>query len=539
MDNKNKYISLRDCRFNTRVIMDNRYIRLFFAAYILPFLLLLNGCTIEHLDVDDKDGSATIYLNLDVPGLNSGQNSAYSPVYNSGSGYPSTLRAMSAENESSIDYRNIHVLVFEDVGTDELFRYRATITASDHLQLTLTLPVSRAQERYRIVVVANADVPFIADGTPKNEAMNSIVFDCVGKWNTSDASFAHIPMWGENKQPFAIKDDMSVNILLHRALARVDIGSLFKFNNPNPVNGQVYADRDTDKESVWGLGDFKIKDMRVYRTLNKAFVTTSVDKIAADVVVIPNIPPSAKYNSDSGIGIDDLKDADNNPLVYTLPTGSDRYIREIYIPESFPSGVGLHADNVPCIVVGGYYGENNTTHVTYYRADFASYSNGKVQIYSPLLRNHRYVFDIRSVSGAGHNEPEQALKSITSDMTLDVKEWNEVPLNYSLLGSYFFSIDAREVTLEASPSQGATAATIAYRTNIDLVANPFTYKWISSGNTESNDFDITFDYTAKTITITAKNDNVSPGAQPLSTQVEITVKNYLFTIDVTQKTINN
>ena len=124
-------------------------IRLFFAAYILPFFLLLNGCTIEHLDIDDKDGSATLYLYLDVPGLNSGQNPGHITVYNSNinTGRSSELRAMSAANESSIDYRNIHVLVFEDVGADELFRYRATITAFDHLQLTLKLPVGRAQER--------------------------------------------------------------------------------------------------------------------------------------------------------------------------------------------------------------------------------------------------------------------------------------------------------------------------------------------------------------------------------------------------------
>ena len=572
---KNKHINLRYCRLYTCTVMN----RLFIAACVLSYLFLLAGCISERIDseMDSGDSVATLYLNLDVPGLGSG----YS--------YGSEPRAMSIANENSIDHDNIHILVFEEVGHDELFRYKATISAFISQRLTLKMPVSRAHERYRIVVIANADVPLIADGTPKIEALNSFVFDCAGKWNTSDASFSHIPMWGEYRQPFAIKNNTSVNVLMHRALARVDVGALFKFNNPNPVNEQEYADKDTDKESVWGLNNFKIKSIRVYRTLNKAYIASSVDKMVADEVVVPNAPASAKYNSDSGAGYDDLESADKDPLVYTLPAGSDSYIREIYVPESFPSGVspsfglrdagsdavsqfvdssnavrlsvgspivdahagnsssgsrdaGSHAGNVPCIVIGGYYGENNTTRVTYYRADFATYKNGKVSAYRPLLRNHRYVFDIRGVGGPGHNEPEQAFNAITSDMTLDVKEWNEQPFNYQVQGNYFYSIDAREVTLDARPAEDEAVAsrTIAYRTNLDLdpVNNPFAYEWKSFGNANSNDFDIVFDYPAKTITIKSKNDNVGIGAQPLLAQVEISIKNYRFTIDVAQKAIN-
>ena len=597
--------------------MDN--IRLFIAAYMLLLFLLLNGCISERLDMDEEseDGNATLYLSLDIPGLNSGlnsgQNSDHNSVnkynINSVSGYhPGTvhnsepeLRAMSAVNESSIDYDNIHILVFEEVEQDELFRYKAVISAVTPQQLTLKIPVSRANERYRFVAVVNAGVPYIADGTPKNEALNQMVFDCVGKWNTSDASFTHIPMWGEHKQPFAIKNNTSINIIMHRALARVDVGALFKFNNPNPITGQEYDGRDTDKESVWGLDNFKIKEIRVYRTVNKGFIASSADKMVANEVVTPNIPASAKYNSNSGTRFGDLYSADKNPLVYTLSAASDSYIREIYIPESFMPAVSVvvfdgssfggssdasqfanpepdagqsggssvdlldlnlsdgssfagspYADpfvnlsyaaaTVPCIVIGGYYGEDNTTNITYYRADFATYSNGKILAYRFLLRNHRYVFDIRRVGGPGYNEPEQALNAVTSDMVFDIKEWNEQSFNYQVRGNYFCSIDTREVTLDARPAEGEAAAsgTISYRTNLDLdpITNPFAYKWKSSGNADSDDFDIVFDYQEKTIKIKAKNNNVGIGAQPISAQVYISVKNYQFSIDVKQKAIN-
>ena len=477
---------------------------------------------------DNYAESVTLYMSLDIPN----HNSIYDPE----------SRAISGANESSIDYNNIHVLIFEEIGGVEVFRYKATITALVPPQIALKVPASRAQERYRLVAIANVNALYIADGTPKSEALNNFVFDCAGKWSASNESFSLIPMWGEHSQPFVIKDNISINILMHRALARVDIGLLFKFNNPDPDTGQDYLDKDKDKESVWGLNNFKIKDIRIYRTLNKAYVTSSADKMAANEVITPNVPVSAKYNSDSGTGFNDRESADKNPLVYTLPIESNSYVRDIYIPESFPLDINSSSDNVHCLVIGGYYGENNSTNITYYRADFASYSNGKILAYRPLLRNHRYVFDIRSVGSPGFEEPEQALNSISSNMNLDVKEWNEVPLNYYIQGNYFFSIDAREATLDACIQEGAQeiSNTISYRTNLNLnsIFNPFIYKWRSSDNTFNNYFDVIFDYSAKRITIKAKNENTGINATPLSDRIYLIVKNFQLTIDVSQIATN-
>ena len=527
MDKIIKHISLNDCRLLLRTcsISDNGFIRLSVVACLLPLFMIFTGCVKERLlEIDYDSKSTTLHLSLDIPG-----NSPES-------------KAMSVANESSIDYDNIHVLVFEEVGQDEVFRYKAVITALVSQQITLKVPAGKAQERYRLVVIANANVPDIEEGTPKNEALNNFVFDCEGKWNTSDESFSLIPMWGEYKQPIVIKDNMSINILMYRALARADIGLRFKFNNPDPATGQEYPDKDKDKESVWGLNNFKIKDIRVYRTLNKAYTASSSDKIAVNEIISPNVPVSARYNSDSGTGFDDTESADNYPLVYTLSAGSDSYIREIYIPESFPLEVNSSSGNVPCIVVGGYFGENNNTHVTYYRADFASYnSNGKILNYRQLLRNHRYVFDIKNVRNAGYEEPGKALNSIVSDMILDVEEWNELPFDYHVQGNYFCSIDTREVMLDARSTGGSEISyAISYRTNLDLnpVFNPFAYKWESSGNTNNDNFDVIIDYSAKTITIKAKNDNVGLDAQQIPDQLYITVKNYQFSIDVMQKAIN-
>ena len=491
-----------------------------FVMVACLLFLLLTECVVERFEIDNNSESATLYLNLDIPGL------------------PES-KAMSVANESSIDYDNIHVLVFEEIGMNEVFRFTATITALAPLQITLELPIDHLQGRCRLVVIANTDVTDIAEGTPKNEALNSFIFDCVGKWNTSDESFAHIPMWGEYRL-FTIKNNMFIDVLMHRALARIDVGLLFKFNNNDPVTGSEYPNKDKDKESVWGLNNFKIKEVRVYRTLNKAHAASSANKMVSDEVVTPNIPVSAQYNSDSGTSYIDIKNVDKNPLVYTLPAGSDNYIRGIYIPESLRSETNASSDNVPCLVVGGYFGKNNTTDITYYRADFASYSNGAIMDYLPLLRNHRYVFDIQNVMSSGFEKPEHALNSISTDMILDVKEWYELPLNYHAQGDYFFSIDTREVMLDAS-IPGNMEKTISYRTNLDLdpITNSFIYKWESSNSTSCDYFDLTIDYQAKTLTFAVKEENLENVMTLITECLILKIQNYQFTIDVSLTNNNN
>jgi len=500
-------------------MLKKNYIRLFVSIYLLLSAFLFCGCLNDYLDIaPNNEENATVRLNLNIPGL----------------------KSMSNNQETQIDYNNIQVLVFEQTEQDELFRYQATISELSHSEIKLKVPVSRAQEKYRFVVIANASALSFSEGTPKNDAMNQFIFDCTGKWKAEISNFSPIPMWGESTQPIRIKNDEYIGILMHRALARVDVGNLFKFNNPNPSTNQEYLDKEIDKESVWGLENFKIKEIRIYRSLNKAYVASSAEKIFNNEIIIPNIPISAKYNSDSGSSYNDLTSADINPLVYTLASASDSFIREIYIPESLIINEESSADNVPCIVVGGYYGEGNTAHITYYRADFATYYNGKVANFRPILRNHRYVFDIRSVKGPGFEEPELALHSISSDMTLKVEEWNEVPLDFYVQGSYFFKVDTRKVTLEAKLSEEETeiAYTFSYNTNLELnaISNPFVYEWASSSDTFSQYFEVIFNYTEKEITVKAKQENAS--AASLSDYIILKVENFQLTIYVEQKAEN-
>ena len=332
-----------------------------------------------------------------------------------------------------------------------------------------------------------------------------------------------------------VENDRNSSVLLHRALARVDIGTSFKFNNVNPVTGEPYEHADTDKESVWGLDNFKIKDIRIYRTAGKGYIASSRDKMNGDEVVSPNIPSSNGYNSNDGTQYQTLDEADEYPLIYTLSSAQDSYIREIYLPESVMIDSQSNMDNVPCIVVGGYYGSANTTKITYYRIDFGTYNNNKVVAFWSILRNHRYVFDIKQVNSPGFETPDQALRSITSPMKLNVVEWNEVPLSFYVQGNYYLGVDKRYVEMEARVQGEASANTcvISYQTNLELDGTSeksFTYAW-----RDGVYFDVSVDYVKKTITFTAKEDNVNVAGLERGDILTLQVENLQLTIQVKQK----
>lgn len=479
-------------------------------------LLLLAGCTDEQMTGGvSQTKTASLKLNLDMP-------VEMSPA--------ASTRAMTSQDEKAIDLDNLQVLIFEELVIGEVFRYKANITEKTGTNVTVKVNTSGNNEKYRLVVLANATLTgSLNEGDLKEDVLKQFTFGCAGKWNAGGGNNSGlIPMWGECVSPFKITGDQTVPVLLHRALARVDVGLLFRNGSDN-----------NPTEDVAGLDNFKIKSVRVYRTKNKAYAASN--RIVGNApATSPLIPTDAKYNLPTPS--DELSDADENPLVYELATAADKYVREIYIPESFDvaASVTPNMDNVPCLVVGGYYGENNTTEETFYRADFAAYTDSKVDAYKSILRNHRYVFNIKSVSGSGFKEPEKALKSINAKMILDVQEWNEIPLNIYLQGNYFFGLATREVWLEAMPA--GNEQTVLYDTDLELQENKnIEWKWQSSGTADSNLFDVIFDLQDKNIKFKAKGTNIGSSgnrADVLTDVLVVTVENMELTIHVNQKAAN-
>lgn len=529
---------------------ENIHKLLLYNVGIIALFALLSGCINERLTEDCNllAEKTTLKFELCIPGQTLG-----------------ATRGMSSNQEKAAN--NIQVLVFEDTGSEEVFRYKAPYSQKSEGEITVEAKVSAKNEKYRFVILANVDESINLDeGKTKQEILNQYLLECQGKWDTQP-----IPMWGECNETITVKKEQYLTILLYRALARVDVGLRFKEQT-----------QDKQTEEVEGLNNFKINSIRVYRTKNQAYATTSKDKMVGEKINEPHIPPTAKYNSNksSHQGYDNLKEADKDPLIYNInstenPTGVDSYIREIYIPESIESTNGKSMDEVPCLVIGGFY-EGSVTE-TYYRVDFATYTDGKIESYKPILRNNRYVINIKSVKNSGFKEPEHALNSINTQMTLDVQAWNEKPLDIYIQGDYFFQIDSRDVTLEARGTvdpEGIFTDTnislcrVPFKTNLTLNEKNIKYKWESDG--ENAEFktpeyvDVSggnniFAYNCPNTTeifgsssrayinvdkgriMFGASSNIGKSGKPAEIRSDVLylqIKNFEFSIKVTQKAIN-
>lgn len=441
------------------------FVQILAVFWLMTLPLFMGGCSDNYYSSDEGLGNGeTVALKLDLTIPDESM---------------AITRSMTTDQEQAIN--NFQVLVFKVEGAEEVFSYKAPFTKSSAHELVVEAKVSPNNESYRFVILANADNSIIpVEGASKEAVLDKYLFANQGKWGSQA-----IPMWGEYNETFVVTRERYISILLHRAMARVDVGLCFKEQT-----------QDNQTEEVDGLDNFKINSVRVYRTKNKAYAATSDTRMTAGEITTPHVPGTAKYNSNDGgnSGYDSLEEADQDPLVYEVddlanPSGVDRYVREIYIPESIESVDGKTMDEVPCLVIGGFYNGSKTE--TFYRVDFATYTNGKVEKYKPILRNNRYVFNVKSVNNSGFKEPDQALKSIAASMILDVQVWNDRPLNCYVQGDYFFHIANRHVVLEAMPGEDPEGIftdanfcllRVPFSTNLTLSQKNIKYRWESEAN---------------------------------------------------------
>lgn len=499
--------------------MNNIYTRILAFGLALVAAFMLSSCSDFDLDGPTIDNDmALVTISMDVPG------SALSGT-----------RAMDNNAEASVDLDKMQAVIFmqTDAG-NEVFKEKAILETKGLNQVALRMNVDKSKSKYRIVLFANTgeyNTP-IAGKTPKVEVLKQFAFANKGKWSTDKS----IPMWGESML-MEIEANKNISIPLNRALARVDVGLRFKFNDDSfsgPVN--------PNNEETQGLESFTIHDVRVYRTRNSGYVSSLFQlKEPGDEVKYPSIPEGAKYNSgNSQNGHTSLEEADKDPLIYTLGSGESSSIREIYIPEA----EGFNADDAPCIVVGGYYGKNNASNITYYRADFPERTNLDNSNFIPVLRNHRYVFDIKKVDGPGYEKPEEALKGIKSPMEVEVLEWNEVRLDYYVQGEYYMKVSEREIWMDATPQNGSDKVfyEVPYETNLELSdfnsgnANPdlrkdFVLTWKKG---DKSPFNVEVDYVKKKFIFSASK-NFGNGSETRDDTLQVAVENFSFDIKVNQK----
>ena len=479
-------------------------------SFLIGISILMYSCTQEEMAYESspsiQDGYMKIHLH--TPDLQT-----------------PTLRSMDNQAENAIDKSLLNVLVFKYQGNgDEVFQYRAPISGSikynkddsSKAEITIKLVESiSSEDQYRIVVVANydfSDIDLNKDVTSKSEILEQLTYSLPGKWNADTDNYSRFPMWGENA-PITISDGMAYpEINLYRALARVDIGLNF-----SAENGKL-------TEQAEGLSEFKIKEVFVYRTYNMGYVAA----LNTDFTATPSIPSGAERHKDT------------SPLSYKIPDGgANRYVREIYIPEAdLPSSPDN--GNTHCIVVGGYY--KNSSAVSYYRLDFAR-ENSETRSYLPVLRNHRYVFNITQVRGPGAKSADIALKThgTIENLGYDLMVWDENIHEMEVQGKYYFGLDNRSLLFGAKSTVNdpSNVFSVKYDTNYPLSdGDQLTLDWASRRDDLSSTpgFDAQWQMQDNRILIKANTDNATNGL--LSDTLLVSAGPFVQKITVQQKYLN-
>ncbi|SBW06702.1 conserved exported hypothetical protein [uncultured Dysgonomonas sp.] len=329
-----------------------------------------------------------------------------------------TTYAISEVDENHVE--TIDVLAFkadDSKASGWAFSYRAEGTsisdaggtAGSKKQFTVTVIKDATQQTF--VILANArqeltDLGQIGLGTDKDILLARLVSSNSGKWNANegkdedavDKTFAPFPMWGEVKATVTDATTQLSDISMLRSITPVDV---------------LLSE---------GVTNFKLDEVHIYNTKNRGHIVPDPDNMLNGKAVSATIPDGTINNTAA--------------LAYTVPESMERlFERSVYLYEAAAVAADKASD-ATAIVVGGTYGSDQQT--TYYRIDFL---NEDKQTYRDILRNHKYRFNITSVSGRGYVTPDEAFNAKPVNMKVEIKVWDDGQAGDIVFGQYYISFD--------------------------------------------------------------------------------------------------
>lgn len=397
--------------FNSKSIL---FLRLFLAFAGFSVFCLSCSDETESIRLNGIDGEEiTIECSLSVPVSN----------------ISSTTRVQS-EKEMTIE--QLQIFVFED----SKYKYKASLSniVKKGDVTTLSAKLRTSSSVVSIYALANADDAInnlaLTVDMPESEMKTNmkLAFPSSGITEKLPMSGQFIFQEGLNMELAKIP----VEIRLLRAVARVDIVV----------------------ES--GVNNFKLETIQAFRANNQIqVIPTDISNFRNPVVITPSIPSTSSQTTSTS----------------QFMTTSDQFEAQMYISESVAPPLETYVEDATCIVVGGYY--NGSNDLSYYRIDFNTGNN--TQNLGRILRNHRYVFRLTSVSDKGYDEAIDAANNKASNMEITIQDWNEDTTYMVFDGENYFSVSTRSMELKSTA--GSTAE---IKINTDLPT--YTINWSDQTN---------------------------------------------------------
>ena len=370
-------------------------------------------------------------------------------------------RSLTPEGENSTAAERIRVLVFDK---DNKFSYEAKVTSyipsgdpadkKDKGTMTLLAKNTPSGDTSTFVMLANVTRSANTDadglaGKTREEVMQLFTFSMPDKGIWKDGE---LPMWGAS-DPVRVDHSAGAvpklgTVYLVRAVARVDVG----LNLSNISEGASTFD-----EKAGGIEGITLTKVFFYNTNTTGRVSPFENGIYWDEANRKAKQPSIPDPAPAVTG-----KIDRTPFI----VDEKILLREVYVPE---------AVNVPTAATQGANGEtlpeNNTENYlkrpyivvgltgadksrpdkeTFFRIDYLKRTGAEADAtyeYLPLLRNYRYLVNIKAVGGPGFDTEEDARKGPAANIMYNVVVWNESTMSDVLYdGQYMLGGSADHFT---------------------------------------------------------------------------------------------
>lgn len=306
----------------------------------------------------------------------------------------------SVDRESLVN--EIQVLVFEN----SQYQYHvAGISINNSTSsASFTALLKSSSSSLKLLILANSSDAVLANEPAVGDSEETVKKKINRKYDTITSNF---PMSGECELPEGLTATTINNISgikMLRSIARVDV-------------------------KATEVTNFKLTGVKAYR--------------ANDYLqIIPNEPSVTKVTTPS------VPDGSSGKVASEMfPVSSDdlnEFTARLYVPEINSPEASHWVNSATCIVVEGYYADSDTP--SYYRMDFDP--NNDNNAFGQVLRNHKYIFNIKKVSAPGWSNPDDAANNRSSSIVAEVQAWDDYTIDMYFDGEHHFGVSAREVILK-------------------------------------------------------------------------------------------
>lgn len=327
-----------------------------------------------------------------------------------------------AGNDRETEIDEIQLLVFEEGG----YKYRVpgiSITNSG-TTTSFSARLLATDKTLDLYIVANATAAVLANepqvGDTENEVRTKLQlgFPLGGNFTTLPISGHYRLVSGLDAN---YRQEIS-GVSMLRAVARVDV-------------------------LVGGITNFELTSIQAYRVNSRIQLIANQD---LPVVTAPSIPVNSRMEV-------------NTPV---SAVSGNQAVSGLYLSESVSPAESERVNGATCVVVGGKYAGSGE--VTYYRIDFDP--DDTQGSFGQILRNHRYVFTIRSVAGPGWPSADEAASNRSAQINLDIQSWDESTTDMYFDTDHHFGVSTREVVLGSKQNAALTV-------QVDTDLSDYTFQW--------------------------------------------------------------